>query len=185
MARPAPKGRTVSAFYGLGAGWHQKLRGRSVGCPQADGGAGPHGTTAYGAQIGSRMAANPASTRPRSAARTPAHRAAGQASRLVGPHYNPFSRTVSVPVRSTAYEDAHEHQHLAQHARQTFAWCCWWRTRNVPVLSRVTNLAVEVEAACWALHELRECGCLRGKDVIEAVFGLFSYVCGMFGGEEK
>lgn len=62
----------------------------------------------------------------------------------------------------------------------TVPWRVFIALREIPVLGRFAMLAVELEAAGLALCELRACGILQGRDVVEAGVGLASYGYALF-----
>jgi hypothetical protein len=88
--------------------------------------------------------------------------------------YNPH--TLALCPGASAYAHFHEWAHVGQHARRTVLWRAFERLRFVPVLGRVSLLAIEIEAAWLAREEMRACGLWQAGDAREAWAGVRSYL---------
>lgn len=89
-------------------------------------------------------------------------------------HFDPWR--LRLDRGRSVYEEFHEWAHVEQCVRQTWLWRSWARLWRWPVLGRVCQAAVEIEAALMARRDLRACGIWRREDARQAVAGIAAYL---------
>ena len=60
--------------------------------------------------------------------------------------YDPVTRTVFLRPDASMYATLHEHAHAEQHNSKALCWRCYWACRNLPLLSYLTTLWIELDA---------------------------------------
>lgn len=96
--------------------------------------------------------------------------------------YNPATGEIVWIGNPSAYEVFHEWAHLEQQAENGTIWRAFRRFHRVPLVGKLLNVALEVDAAHRARRGLRECGILHPEDTAQAIDGVTAYFFDVFGG---